>query len=414
MALKTNNTFCILPWVNLEVRPDGSMAACCVSRKSLTDGKSKLLHASQVPMTEAFNSPDLLLLRERLGKGIQDSNCKACWHHEELGVLSRRQKFNLHFKDEVQILEKSGRPFDNPINLDLKVSRKCNLKCRICGPASSSLWAEELRAPAGISSELWDQLGKTENAIFDWQNENFWSVIETWLSKIKRLEFFGGESLLIERNKWLMQRAVDLGVAHKIDINFSTNGTIWPNYMVTELFPHFKSVTMHFSIDGIEKHFEYQRHPAKWDKVQKNFLRMKEIEKTNKNLRVHLVLTVSSINIFYLAEYLQYWCDLGVEPGLNLVQSPEYFSLAAIPMEVRPVIRQKLIVFLQKNPAWVENPAFFILLRDFISADGKKTKFVFAKELWADFQRVILEYDQIRGEDFTAVFSAFSKMCPFS
>ena len=48
------------------------------------------------------------------------------------------------------------------------------------------------------------------------------------------------------------------------DRHYNSNGTQLPMNALKNIWPNFKYVDVHFSIDGYEKHFEYQRHPAKW------------------------------------------------------------------------------------------------------------------------------------------------------
>ena len=59
-------------------------------------------------------------------------------------------------------------------------------------------------------------------------NENFWDDIDNNLKNIEKLEFFGGESLLIDRHYDILEKCVELDIAKDIRIAYNTNASIFP------------------------------------------------------------------------------------------------------------------------------------------------------------------------------------------
>ena len=56
-------------------------------------------------------------------------------------------------------------------------------------------------------------------------NENFWDDIDNNLKNIEKLEFFGGEPLLIDRHYDILEKCVELDIAKDIRIAYNTNAS---------------------------------------------------------------------------------------------------------------------------------------------------------------------------------------------
>ena len=91
------------------------------------------------------------------------------------------------------------------------------------------------------------------------------------------------------------------------------------------IWPYFKEVDIHFSIDGIGKHFEYQRHPAKWDQVVQNMLIFKE-HRSDK-LTLSICHTVNIFNVLYLPEFLKWTKEIDYSVYLNSLHAVSYTHL---------------------------------------------------------------------------------------
>jgi len=106
-------------------------------------------------------------------------------------------------------------------------------------------------------------------------------------------------------------------------------------------------VDVHFSIDGVGKHFEYQRHPAKWQDALANMSVFKEYSSAKFDLRIcH---TVDIFNVYYLPEFLDWSTDFGVPVYLNNLHEPKYYNVSTIPYSAKIKIREKLYNYKKRN-----------------------------------------------------------------
>jgi MoaA/NifB/PqqE/SkfB family radical SAM enzyme len=378
---KSENTFCILPWLALEVRSEGTMAVCCNSRETLRNGQGQNLNAHRDSLEEAFHSPDRARLKANLFNGVADSNCDRCWRDEKAGTRSRRQLSNKLFTQQVEEIHSDQPPrLTGPLSLDLKFSNLCNQKCRICGPDSSTLWAKEIG---------W------ETAEINWGRDNpqLWALLRKWLPSVTRLDLFGGEPFMIPECEKVLSLAVELGVSKQIKVGMSSNGSFFPRNLVENILPHFRKLALYLSLDGTSKQFEYQRHPARWNQALEVYKKFR-----NNDCFAGISLAVSAFNIYDLPDYLKFWKELG-EDRIQLITvfSPEHLSISILPPELKKIVNSRLLgMLLPDDP---QAPALMSLIRHMEQSNRE--------DLWPEFVRTVQALDRIRGEDFRKVFPEY-------
>jgi MoaA/NifB/PqqE/SkfB family radical SAM enzyme len=228
--------------------------------------------------------------------------------------------------------------------LDLKLGNICNLKCRICGSWSSSTFATE-----ELQSLLPDEDRKS-NYHYQmlragaWPRENltFWKEIDQVVDQIQYIEFTGGEPFMIREHFDMLQGLVNRDVAHNIEIHYNTNGTQWPDN-AEEIWKHFKTVEIAFSIDDVEQRFEYQRSNAIWNEVVDNLNKFRQLRQRHNNIQLQVCCTVNVFNVYYL-ETVANWID---HQGFdfvywNMMHDAYYFSIATLPDTAKQGIGDKL------------------------------------------------------------------------
>jgi MoaA/NifB/PqqE/SkfB family radical SAM enzyme len=230
------------------------------------------------------------------------------------------------------------------IFLDLKLGNICNLKCRICGSWSSSTYAvEELNAmnrdEDKKSSYHYLMLQK---GAWPRDNPQFWEEIDQIIDQIRYIEFTGGEPFMIKEHFSLLQGIVDRGIAHRVEIHYNTNGTHWPEN-AEEIWRHFKTVEVAFSMDDVNQRFEYQRSNAIWAEVEQNIQHFRDLRTRNPNIQLQVCSTVNIFNVMYL-ETLAAWID---QQGFdfvywNMMHEPYFFSIATLPESAKVVVKQRL------------------------------------------------------------------------
>ncbi len=401
------NTFCVLPFIHLEARADGFVAPCCMSQDFYAKDNGEMFHLSKDTLSDVWHSPSLKSLRENLLSGVKDKKCVTCWSEEAIGKTSKRIRENHRWGMELSELSPTDLGKLDIKFLDLKLGNSCNLKCRICGPASSSAWIKEWEETTGedlltnlsltVSSE------GTKKVIRSWPDVNvdFWTDLEKHLPAVKLFEIYGGEPFLIKKHFDVLRKSVELGYSKKQRVHYNTNGTIYPGEIADEVWKHFERVDIMLSIDGTGKQFEYQRYPANWVDVEKNIFRFMQNFSTKD---LHICLTVSSLNAFYLPDYLRYFHKLGLPVWLNVLYGPDHFSMKNLPQAAKDAILQSWSTIKGESAILVEP---LDSLKDFLQLKSDPRQ----EEL---FIPSLKRHDAYRNEKYSDFFPEFAKIIGYN
>jgi MoaA/NifB/PqqE/SkfB family radical SAM enzyme len=369
-------TICMLPWISIETSPVGTARPCCLAREEITKIDGSKFDLNKDNLETIYHSEYMQNLRQQFRNGGKPETCKLCWDEEEAGRTSKRIHSRIRLKELYGQIDWEN---DNPNQLwflDLKLGNICNLKCRICGSWSSSKWAaEEL-------DYMPKDFDRKQHIAYQWlrqgawprnQGTNFWENLKTLLPNIKYLEFTGGEPWLIQEHFDLLTYAYNQGFSKNIDLHYNTNGTqaITPH---VDLFSNFGRVDIAFSVDNVGKRFEYERHGANWEEVNKNIDFTHEAKKSYKNLTTQLCFTVNIQNVFYLDELLDWAETKGFNDiYFNMLHSPEHMSIRNLTVDAQKLILNKLETTPWKSIKYqreIENIIKFI--KNGAGSDGKE------------------------------------------
>ncbi len=333
-----NSNMCMLPWSGIETRPSGRYKPCCIYREDLTDADGKHYNTTEHSITEVMNSESMVKLRNEFLAGGKPAGCISCWKEESSGKTSKRQHTWYKAPELGQI--HITKNLVSPRFVDLKLGNICNLKCRICAPNSSSIWANEMAKFDPDRKQYWTKFNK--EGMWPKQKNKFFEDIEKHIESIKFFEITGGEPLMIKEQFAILQKCVDRGVAKNIEVHYNTNGTQFPEKELHEIWPHFKKLELAYSIDDIKERFEYQRHPAKWDMVNENILKFKNSGLGN--LSTQVCTTINLFNIAYLDELAPYIDEWNPDYWhINSLHHPEEFDIQQLPKHVKETITEKLL-----------------------------------------------------------------------
>ena len=380
--------YCINLDKGVRVDNKGTCTSCCLQMIPYQDELGNELNIRRNSLDEAINSHTANTIRENLKNGKQDPHCNYCWSQENVGRRSKRMIDNEH-RDTL----------DRNISvqiLDLNMGTTCNIKCRTCGPDNSSFWNKEFLAlhdgygTVASGKKEFTEYFRQFNKSFE-DDSSIWKDMEDHLSEIRYIDMYGGEPMLMKKQWKLLQTAIKLDYAKDISLHYNTNGTLWDE-KTFNILDKFKNISMDFSLDGIYNRFEFMRHPAKWEPVIKNFRTLKEISKTNKKFDISIAHTVSSLNIWYIPEFVEYF--KGENMYLNLVHGPPHFNIQNIPEDIKDVIERHLG---QEDPRIVEIINFM---------KGKKQHPL----EWRKFFPNVKGSDEYRKEDFREFFPEFYKI----
>jgi hypothetical protein len=90
-------TYCVLPWVNITVDPDGSIKPCCVSQDFIKKPTGEKFNLGFDKIEDIVNSKDLVEIRQKMLAGEKVAGCSQCYQHEEYGGKSQRLQYNQMF-----------------------------------------------------------------------------------------------------------------------------------------------------------------------------------------------------------------------------------------------------------------------------------------------------------------------------
>jgi MoaA/NifB/PqqE/SkfB family radical SAM enzyme len=369
-----HDQFCVLPWVSLEASPIGTVRPCCLADHEIQDNNGKKFELTSASFADIQNSNHMQGLRDQFLKQQRPDTCRKCWNEEDAGRTSKR----MHTLDRLKhtLDDHSWTRDANPLMfLDLKLGNICNLKCRICGSWSSSQFAGEdisfTPRDEQKSSHAYQML---RAGAWPKENNHFWQQIDSVLADIRYIEFTGGEPFMIDQHFDMLQGIVDRGIADQVEIHYNTNGTLFPD-RGPDIWKHFKTVEIAFSIDDIGPRFEYQRSNAAWGTVKENINRFRIMRDSMPNLLLQCCITVNVFNVRYLDE-VALWIALQEFDFVywNMMHDAWYFSISRLPDTAKQQIADYLANCDMPEQYQSEIGGIIDFMNQGESSDGEETR----------------------------------------
>lgn len=375
-----SETFCILPWVHLSTRPDGSMRVCCTANASSVGPTNDKEHGGMVGILKteegkpanlnvsdfqsSWNSAYMRNVRLQMLNGEQPPSCLKCYKEEAAGHNSKRQWETLYWSKRVSIdklvdetLEDGSVP-PQLAYIDLRFGTKCQLACVMCSPHDSSGWIKEWQQifPAVENASLkqtmqWNNKGSTNGSSYNWHKQNpvFWQQFYEQIPNMQQIYFAGGESLIIEEHYEILEECIRQGHAKNLELRYNSNGVEWRDDLF-DLWKHFKLVRFHYSVDSIEQMNEYIRYPSKWDRTREVFHILDK--ETPDNTEVTVACAVQALNIYYVPDFIRWKLEEGFTKinmwpfgagGVNyhFVYHPPHLNVKVLPAWFKAECRKK-------------------------------------------------------------------------
>ena len=322
------DSFCITPFINVEVNVNGDIKPCCELSSEYPYPKIQHTTLDSAMQSEVFQK-----LRQDFINGDYPDACQNCWKKEKIGITSKRQRDKWEFAKEYYTIDIFQELKIK--SLDLKIGFRCNLKCRICSSSLSSAWYAEDKKYHEVQDihEI--------DYMFD-AGKDFWINQIEHFDDIEYISMKGGEPLLDHTHLKMLEKLLKLG-KKDVKIHYNTNGTIFPEQHL-EVLNEFDNITFTLSIDNIGDRFEYERNGVAWDKVKTNLQNFSKLDRSK--YRIDFFTSVSLMNVLDLTETLNCAASLDFKHELGYVHSPAYFSIHNIPMDKR----QHIIDYLESSP----------------------------------------------------------------
>lgn len=284
--------WCILPFNSISIAANGDLRACC---NAVNGGLG--VNVNKLSVDEILNNKPIINLRKEFLKDNRTSYCNRCWQQEDEGSESFRVMSNQKtYGEPLNVRPIDKIPFSNIQYLDITVGNKCNLACRMCEPSSSSLLAKQHRE-LGIES--------LKNDVIEFSTETKNKIIEIIerSNNLSTIFLLGGEPLVADFAKEIVQYLIDTGKSKNITLEYNTNLQIDIEKNLEE-WSKFKQINLQASIDGCHDTYEYIRWPGSWNKISKNLKRVTEYIKEYKNVYPSIATTVQNLNVDNIADLI--------------------------------------------------------------------------------------------------------------
>lgn len=406
-----SKTFCMHPFTGLATREDGAVKVCCRSHP--------IGHIEENTLEEIWNNDTMKRIRKQVLGGQRPPECAPCFNLEDQGVESLRQRhvkgvipearITLYPNASAAMRSNFTMPFEIP-TMEIKLNNLCNLKCRMCNPTDSTSWNDwneveefydkENNYIAGNIRKL-NLIKKPYLDKFE-DNPNWWNSFEKLLPHFRRVEFAGGEPLMDPQHFRILDMLKPYG--ENIELKYATNGTtlgISKGRTVHEYWPHFRSVAVNVSLDGIGDVYNYIRGNGNWNQVVQN---IKEIQTISNVSRIVGAVAVQVSNVLILDKMIEYFLDkLGIVFYTNMVNYPNVLSVQVLPPQLKMLAIMRLESVKLRVPDFKyvkENPILLGITLEQINGVINYINAVDQNDKWQDCLEFNRRLDQTRNQSF--------------
>ena len=344
-----SKTFCILPWMHISTSATGCLRVCCNS----SSPKNLILKSKGEPykihekgrLKSAWHSPVYKKVRQQMLNGLKPGMCSPCFREESAGLESARIRFNRKYMFGYEPSESL------PLHikyLDLRLGNKCNLKCRMCNPFSSSSlfreWNQLSKQPVSKFISRMSESDKRRVKKITWPEKIDFTIFREFLSYIEEIYLTGGEPLLIKEHYDLLEFIVQEGFAPSIELRYNTNITKYDEKIV-QFWKKFKCVRINASIDAFGALNNYIRYPSKWNLIENNLSQLISLTNQFPNIIVEVDCTVQMYNITSMKEYLLWIKKQNCDLFFNILDNPKFLNIRVLPEKLKKKAKEDLLLF---------------------------------------------------------------------
>ena len=406
------------PFTGLATREDGAIKVCC---RSLPVG-----FIQDQSLEYTWNSEGMREIRKQVLNDERPDVCKPCFDLEDQGVESLRQRhingvipesrINLYPNALDALTDNYTMPFEFP-TMEIKLNNLCNLKCRMCNPLDSTNWKDWDKVVPFYKKENNYLVPTVERLVkkpgqyigpFD-NTDNWWDSFEKLLPHFRRVEFAGGEPLMDPQHYKILDMLKPYGA--NIELKYATNGTtlgISQGRTIHDYWPHFRSVAVNVSLDGIHDVYNYIRGNSNFDEVEANIKIIQAIPNVS---RVVGAFTAQAGNILQAAECIDYFInEMGIVFYSHRVSYPNCLSAQVLPQELKNKAIASLEAVKSQVDKWEavkKNPLLGKVTHQQIQDNINYLQAKDQNNLWQDFLDFNLGLDATRNQDLFNVWPEF-------
>ena len=308
-----------------QIDATGSVKPCCLFKE-----KTKVQTRYELENLESF---DKILNSKRWAEyrsQMMSRNmpgCEACWVREEVGDDSKR----IHYNTRVPI--KKTRPYTLQ-TLEIALDTTCNMMCRICQPSQSSKWASATKVADTLNNLHVDKNSRYNMTTVNTSTKNHLLrvFVNSDLTNLSRIRINGGEPFYSKNLLPILQKIdADAGLEN-VQLEFNTNGSIFPKKETLDLLLKAKKLDLEFSIDAVGKLAEVIRYGESWENIEQTIKKWK-MNFPNASFSLHSV--ISLLNLSQLNELRRWSDEIDIDWNWYFLLGPRHLSVYQLPKKYK-------------------------------------------------------------------------------
>ena len=352
--------FCVLPWVHFHAWPDSRVMPCCVADSNMPVAHVK----SDETIIEMMNSDRYKEIREAMLNDEAVPECKRCYDLELMGTWTMRQSHNkrrgLDYVDYISDNtndDGSLKEFEMKY-MDIRFSNLCNMKCRSCGPACSSQWAQEFQDQRG--EEMFKKYFPNQKIVVNNnEDQTLMLKLKPYLGDVTEVYFAGGEIIITPEHYECLDYWIENGQADTIELNYTTNFSTLrykKNVDLINYWSKFKNIQVWASLDAHGDVAECIRKGTDWNRIVNN---IKMVKEQVPHAEFQITPTISIWNVFTFPDFFDYMMEQGFidknsSPRFNLATNPWYANIMILPKHVKRRLTELYRVYQERYKDNVE------------------------------------------------------------
>ena len=381
--------FCILPFIHMEIQPNGKVYPCCHSNSPTEMGN---LHDES--LSSIWSGEKLASFQDafRSGKPEVLPHCKDCLYYESLEAKSWREVENKNWSHLSSKVEQKEIDIDKPKSISIRFSNLCNFSCRTCRPSTSTGWFKD--------AKFLNPKGEYQKIVSAPTEKPLMSQIDPFLDTFHHVYFAGGEPLMEIEHYEILESLAKRNP--NVELSYDTNLSILSlgKHSAIDLWRGFKKVNLSASVDGFGEQGEFIRKGLDWSLYLANW---NKIKKELPHVRMMMNFTLSIYNVFHVLDFidevkrLELFADNDESDlTISLVEEPEWQSLQALPQHVKEIVKEKYLTYTKENNFGKVAHDLDIAIKYMFGEDKSK--------LIGQFKVFNTKIDLLRGESFLKLF----------
>lgn len=337
-----SKTFCAAPFAHMYVHKNEDIKMCCISTEHKMASPS-----TEIDLEKRWKSNYYKNIRQQFLDGEEPAICTSCFTTERNNGRSDRMNFNDRYPFLKPNVE-TGNQYGSPIDLDIRPGNLCNLKCRMCGPESSSQLEKERLQYKELAYDDGSKIYQPDG-VFSEKNIDF--LLKN-ADKGDHIKFLGGEPTIMPEVSDILDNLIENDKSH-INVMITTNCTNSIKSFTDKL-NKFSNLSFNYSVDGTGKVVEYIRTPVKFKTIEKNMKLYHKMSTVD-----NISFAFQAYNLFNLYDTIKWAADLGVRVVPVLVEYPQWCSVLSVPKKIRDAEldrTKQLMLNDKKYEEWIINP----------------------------------------------------------